>query len=88
MEFDLWYKYGSAPYQQVDISKPFKPIHQHEEPPIVLCETQDEADFLEGFQYVMGGKLDIRLVPEGASTNPWVYNRKYIFLTWNPIERI
>lgn len=87
MDFDLWYKFGSAPYEKVDITRPFKPIHQHSEAPIVLCETQEEADQLAGFQYVMGGKLDIRLVPPSASANPWVYNRAYIFLTWNPIER-
>ena len=86
MDFDLWYKHGSFPYQKVSIDAPFSNLFQ-EEPPIVLCETQEEADQLAGFQYVMGGKLDIRLVPQGASANPWVYNRAYIFLTWNPIER-
>lgn len=87
MDFDLWYKFGSAPYQQVDISRPFQPIFQHSEPPIVLCENQQEYEILSGFQYIMGGQLDIRLVPPGASTNPWVYDRAFIFLTWNPIER-
>lgn len=86
MDFDLWFKFGSRPYQKVSIDCPFMPIHQ-QEPPIVLCESQEEYEILSGFQYVMGGQLDIRLVSPGASANPWVYNRAYIFLTWNPITR-
>lgn len=88
MNFELWYRFGTAPYQQVDLERPFKLVYQHkDDPPIVLVESLEEQEILEGMQYVYGGQLDIRIVEPSSSCNPFVYNRDYLFYTFNPIER-
>lgn len=89
MNFEIWYKYGSAPYVLKDISTMFKPIYQkaRNDAPVVLVETQEEKEILEGFQFIYGGTLDIRIIELTSSVNPWVYNRTYLFYTFNPLER-
>lgn len=89
MNFEIWYKFGSAPYVLKDISDMFKLVYQkgQKDPPIVLVESQQEADILEGFQLIYGGELDIRIIEPSSSMNPWTYNRGYLFYTFNPIDR-
>lgn len=89
MNFEIWYKYGSGPYVLKDISDMFKMIYQKGtgSAPIVLVENQEEADILEGFQLIYGGEIDIRIIGPASSVNPWVYNRNYLFYTFNPLER-
>lgn len=84
MNFEIWFKFGSKPYKQVSLEELFE---GQTYPPIVLCESQEEADILAGLQLVFGEELDIRIIEPESSVNPWTYNRGYLFYTFNPLER-
>ena len=86
MEFDFWFKRGTTGYQPADLSDMFPPKWVFSDAPLVLCESQDEKDFLEGIQLIYGGELDIRIIEPRSSMNPWVYNKNCCFYTFYPMK--
>jgi hypothetical protein len=87
VDFDLWFRVGSRPYERSTLEFLFQ-FYSLERVPLILVESKAEADFLEGMSLLYGRELEIREVTEQASTNPWVYNRNGLFLTWDPLRRI
>lgn len=84
MGFDIWYKWGTAPYKTSTLQDLFTPQNNT---PIILCESQQEKEILQGLSVVFGSEIDIRVIEPSSSVNPWSYNRGYLYYTFNPLER-
>lgn len=87
MDFDLWFRLGSRPYENSCFEFLFQ-FYSLDKIPLVLVESKAEADFLDGMSMLYGREIEIKEVSGQVPTNPWVYNRNGLFLTWDPLRRI
>lgn len=88
MDFEIWCKFGSQPYRKSTLDNLFSYDKRADRPVLILVESQQEKEILEGFQLIFGTELDIRIIEPESSMNPWCYNRVFLYYTFNPLERV